>query len=241
MLVSLLPALARAQMGEQPQHRPASAIHFIYLVRHAWYDSNDPRDPRVGMELDSLGRAQAALTAGRLARGPFHVHALVSSTFTRALQTAAIIGDSLHLPVVRDSAFCECSPPSYRQDYVPARDPTARQRCLERLEDAWRRWFTPAAAGADVYDVIVAHGNVIRWLTSKALHLDTQRWPDYDIANCSITVIQVRSDSTTRLAVFSDAGHLPPAMQTWTGRGAGWSPPEPPMPPVLGGRPHRRD
>jgi hypothetical protein len=46
-----------------------------------------------------------------------------------------------------------------------------------------------------------------------------------DIGNGSITVIAVRADGSTRLASFSDVGHLPPDQQSWTGSGAGWSPP----------------
>jgi hypothetical protein len=38
-------------------------------------------------------------------------------------------------------------------------------------------------------------------------------------------VIAVRSDGSTRLAVFSDASHIPVEKQTWTGRGAGWNGP----------------
>lgn len=244
LLAAALPACVRAQGAREramgaPRDTTHAGMRFIYLIRHGWYNANDPRDPRVGMALDSLGRAQARLTGDRLARLPLHPASLVSSTFTRAAETADIIGESLHMSVARDSDICECSPPSYRPDYV-REDSKARQAaCEEQLERAWARYVKPASDANDVYDVLVCHGNVIRWFTSKALHLDTQRWPDYDIGNCSITVIEVRPDGATRLAAFSDTGHMPPTMQTWTGRGAGWSLPDPAMPPVFGGRRHR--
>jgi len=244
LLACLLPACARAQgpreraMGA-PRDTAHAGMRFLYLIRHGWYNANDPRDPRVGMALDSLGRAQARLTGDRLAHLPLHPTSLVSSTFTRAAETADIIGESLHMTAARDSDICECSPPSYRPDYVRADNAAERDSCQARLERAWTRYVEPAGGADDVYDVLVCHGNVIRWFTSKALHLDTQRWPDYDIGNCSITVIEVRPDGATRLAAFSDTGHMPPTMQTWTGRGAGWSLPDPAMPPVFGGRRHR--
>ena len=47
-------------------------------------------------------------------------------------------------------------------------------------------------------------------------------WPGMEIGNGSLTIIAVRPDSTTRLIMFSDVGHLPTNRQSWTGKGAGW-------------------
>ena len=206
-----------------------AGIRYLYLLRHGWYDADDPRDARLGKGLDSLGRAQAKLTGERLAALPVRMDRLVSSTFTRAMETADILGESLRMCADRDSEVSECSPPSYRQDYVDLRDSAMRDTCQARLTRAWARYVRPAGGREDRHDVLVCHGNVIRWFVTRALGLDPSRWPDYDIANCSITAIGVRADGTMRLAALSDTGHLPPSLQTWTGRGAGWSP-RPPAP-----------
>jgi len=76
--------------------------------------------------------------------------------------------------------------------------------------------------------VLVCHGNVIRWFVAKTLAQDTNRWWGMEIGNGSLTVLAVRPDGSVRLAMFSDVGHLPLDVQTWTGRGAGWwAPPAP--------------
>jgi serine/threonine-protein phosphatase PGAM5 len=224
-----------ARAMNAPRDTARAGIHYLYLIRHGFYDEGDPRDARVGKALDSLGRAQAKLTGERLAGLPITMDRLVSSTFTRAMETADIMGEALHMRAVRDSELCECSPPSYRQDYVAVRDSVARDSCQSRLIRAWARYVRPAGGREDRHDVLVCHGNVIRWFVTRALGLPTTRWPDYDIGNCSITAIEVRADGSLRLAAFSDTGHLPTRLQTWTGRGAGWSP----QPPALA-RPRMR-
>lgn len=216
-----------------------TAWRYVYLVRHGWYDFGDPRDERIGKGLDSLGRVQAKLVGERLAALPVRIHSLTSSTFTRAMETADDIGALLRMQSQRDSLLSECQTPSMRAD-LNAREPQADQdTCLARMERAFAKYIRPAGGREDVHDVLVAHGNVIRWFTVKALGLDTRHWTDLDLGNASITAIAVRPDGTARLVAFSDTGHLPPALQTWTGRGAGWSPPAPrtPRPAVPGLRP----
>ena len=202
-------------------------LHFIYMIRHGWYDADDPRDERVGKGLDSLGRQQARLTGERLAALPIHIDRVVSSTFTRAAQTGDDIAAILHMPVERDSDLCECQPISAREDYNRMLQPGESDACIAQLTRVWARYFTPVTGSADRHDVLVAHGNVTRWLLTRALGIDSKRWSDFSIGNGSITAFIVRPDGSVTLAAWSDTGHLPANLQTWTGRGAGWSPPPP--------------
>ncbi len=233
LLLSLFAAAESCAQGAAPggaAARPDSTrpgLHFVYMIRHGWYDADDPRDERVGKGLDSLGHAQARLTGERLASFPFRVDRLVSSTFTRAAQTGDDIGAILHVPVVRDSDLCECQPVSLREDYNRMIQPGESEACIAQLERVYARYFTPAATHEDRHDVLVAHGNVSRWLLCRALGLDTKHWSDFSIGNGSITAFVVRPDGSVGLAAWSDTGHLPANLQTWTGRGAGWSPPPP--------------
>ncbi|MEO5618139.1 MAG: histidine phosphatase family protein [Candidatus Eisenbacteria bacterium] len=218
-----------------------TGYRYLYLVRHGWYDFGDKRDDRIGMGLDSLGRVQARLVGERLAALPVKIHSLTSSTLTRARETADDIGVLLRMQPERDSLISECQTPSLRAD-LNAREPQADQdACQARMLRAYARYVHPAGSREDVRDVLVAHGNVIRWFVTKTLGLDTKNWTSLDLANGSITVIAVRPDGMARLVAFSDTGHLPPAAQTWTGRGAGWSPPAPrtPRPAVPGIKPGR--
>ncbi len=227
---------ALAQGGAAPPAAPATSAardttltgwRYLYMVRHGWYDFGDPRDERLGKGLDSLGRVQARLTGERLASLPVRMHSLVSSTLTRAAETADDIGVLLRMQPERDSLISECTAPSLRAD-LNAREPQADQdTCQARLERAYARYVRPAGSREDRRDVLVAHGNVIRWFVARTVGLDTRAWTNFDLGNGSITVIAVRPDGSARLVAFSDTGHLPPAAQTWTGRGAGWSPPAP--------------
>jgi len=223
---------AGAQNMGAPRDTVNTGLRFVYLIRHGWYDGSDPRDERIGKGLDSLGRGQAQLLADRLLHMPVTFTSLVSSTFTRARETADIVGQTLRMSAVRDSGLSECTPPSIRADYGRNLAPGEMDSCQSKLERSYARYVCPAGSPADQRDLLVCHGNVIRWFVSKALGLDTHVWPNFDIGNCSITTLVVRPDGSVHLASFSDTGHLPVSAQTWTGRGAGWSPP----PPSAGGR-----
>ena len=230
LLLSLFVASESCAQGATPgagAAPPAQGLHFIYVIRHGWYDASDPRDERVGKGLDSLGHQQARLTAERLAALPIHIDRLVSSTFTRAAQTGDDIAAILHLPAERDSDLCECQPISARDDYNRMLQPGESDACIAQLTRLYGRYFTPAGTREDRHDVLVAHGNVTRWLLTRALGIDSKRWSDFSIGNGSITAFIVRPDGSVTLAAWSDTGHLPANLQTWTGRGAGWSPPPP--------------
>jgi serine/threonine-protein phosphatase PGAM5 len=82
-----------------------------------------------------------------------------------------------------------------------------------------------ATPHADRHDVLVCHGNVIRWFVSRAVSGDPRHWLSMDIGNGSLTILAVRPDGSVRLVCFSDVGHLPVSKQTWLGRGAGWGKP----------------
>ena len=42
-------------------------------------------------------------------------------------------------------------------------------------------------------------------------------WLGMSIANCSLTVVQVRADGSTKLIAFADSGHIPYEMTTYPG------------------------
>lgn len=88
--------------------------------------------------------------------------------------------------------------------------------CRQQLEGAFARHFRPTS-GPDSSVAIVCHGNVIRYFWCRAFGVDPKLWSSMMIGHCSVTVIQVRRDSTFRLVSFSDVGHLPPALQTYSG------------------------
>ncbi|HET9951469.1 MAG TPA: histidine phosphatase family protein [Candidatus Eisenbacteria bacterium] len=218
---SLAGAGLAAAAGDAPQ-----GVRYVCLIRHAIYDRVDSLDEKTANGLNSLGREQAALVAARLAALPVKADRFVSSDLLRALETSEAIGKAIGRTAERDSLLAECTSPSSRPGLDETSDPAELAACRAAMEAAWAKYFTPSPA-SDAHDVIVCHGNVIRWFVNRALGNDVRHWTSLDIGNASLTVISVRADGTTRLVMFSDVGHLPVAKQTWAGKGGGWGPAKP--------------
>lgn len=204
-----------------PQRQAPRGVRYVYLIRHGMYDRVDSLDDRVANGLSRLGHEQAMLLAERLAALPVKARLLVSSDFTRARETADDIAGVLGMKAERDTLIEECSPPSDRPGQDRGRDSADVSSCEAKLRSAWEKYFRPSPE-ADAHDLLVCHGNVIRWFVNRAMGNDVRRWASMDIGNASLTIIAVRADGTTHLVMYSDVGHLPPEKQTWLGRGPGW-------------------
>lgn len=220
---SLALAAARAP-ADSP---PTKGTRTIVLVRHGIYDDQDPRDPDVGKALIPLGEEQARRAGERLAKWPLRVGTLHSSSMTRARQTAEIIGQALDRKPTLTTELRECTPPTDRPEVGKEEFPGERDSCRIRLEAAWTRYFRPTN-GADSVDVLVCHGNVIRWLLARSIGLDPGLWLNLTTHNGGFTVIEARPDGRVRLVAFNDTGHLPKELVTPAPRTA--APPTPPAP-----------
>jgi serine/threonine-protein phosphatase PGAM5 len=205
-------------------------VRTVILVRHGAYDEADERDPDLGRALTEEGREQARLVAERLASFPVRVDAVHASTMTRARQTAGIIGTSLRMEPRLSRLIRECTPPSERADIMARETPQSLAACTDTLQQAWARFFVPSPE-RDSTVVLVCHGNVIRYLTAKALGLDSLRWLRMSVGNCSITTLRVRPDGRCQVLEVGDVGHLPPRLQSRL-----WSPAPRPARPAPGGR-----
>jgi len=210
IILSALPATARFPTYEEP-------IRHLYLIRHGEYDQDDERDPDVGRHLLGLGHAQARLVADRLAAMNIEFTSIQASTMSRARETGEIVATrfpALELTLHRD--IRECLPTTRRLDIMADESPEDVAECEANLNAAWDRLFTPAV-GVDAHDIVLCHGNVIRWFVTRALAVDTEAWLGMSIANCSLTVIQVKPDGSCKLVSYGDMGHIPPHMQTYPG------------------------
>ena len=210
-LLCLLTATAAAVLPTRDE-----PVRNIYLIRHGEYEHGvDTADEG---SLVALGRQQTRLVAARLDAQPVAITSLQASTMNRARETAGIIAE--HFPDLEPALFediRECTPPTTRQDIMEEMEPGEAETCVAELEAAWARIFRPATADHDEHDVIVCHGNVIRWFTARVLENDPLNWLEASIANCSLTVVQVRADGSTKLISFADSGHIPWEMTTYPG------------------------
>jgi len=194
----------------------APAVRTLYLVRHGFYDPVKGADEKTAMGLNPVGREQAAFVGARLAALPVKFDTFVSSELTRARETGDLIGEKLGRACSRDGRLNETTPPGagLKAEQIDA-------GAEAQLDAAWKHYAVPAD-GAPASDLLVCHGNVIRWFVCRALGVDVQQWTRLEIANCSITIIQVRADGTTRLQQFNEIAHVPVEKQTWSGKGPGW-------------------
>lgn len=211
LLTAALPALVGA--ADPPRgNPPGRGVRTLVLVRHGAYDEADPRDPDVGRALTVEGREQARRAGARLAGFPLRVDAVHASTMTRARQTGEIVAAALRQPLRLSRLIRECTPPTERADIMARERPEDLSACRDTLELAWSRFFRPSPV-RDSTEVLVCHGNVIRWLTGRALGLDPMNWLRMSIGNASLTTIRVRPDGSCQVLGVGDVGHLPNALQ----------------------------
>jgi serine/threonine-protein phosphatase PGAM5 len=193
-------------------------IRTIYLIRHGEYDQTDTTDSDIGKKLTPLGIAQARLISARLQGMPVEFNSLTSSTMTRARETAVIINqDFPKLKLQQSDLIRECTPPTWRKDIMDETDSLELIECVDNLEKAFEEIFIPSPDSKDRNDIIVCHGNVIRYFVTKVLNVDSMSWLQMSITNCSLTIIRVLPDGKMKLDTFSDYGHIPENIRTFTG------------------------
>lgn len=206
-LFAAVPAQAAAPQTADPR---AAAARTIVLVRHGNYVEDPKIDEKIGPHLSPLGSAQAHLAGARLAATPGHFDGMFVSPMQRARDTAAIIGESFpgsRFHVVDDLA--ECTPPTRRTEVSKDQKPEDLAACKAQLDRAFARFFKPAT-GKPQTDLLVCHGNVTRYLVTRALGVDAAAWLEMSVRHASITLIRVEADGRFKVIAVGDAGHIPP-------------------------------
>lgn len=192
----------------------AAAPRTIVLVRHGHYDADPAADPRLGPHLSPLGVAQAHLVGARLAGLPARFDGLYVSPLQRARDTAAAIAGVFpgrDFELIEDLA--ECTPPS-REARIMQSEPAADlAACRAQLDRLFKAQFRPAE-GAARTELFVAHGNVIRYLVTRALGVDETAWLSMSVGHVSITRIRIEADGSFKVIAVGDVGHLPPNLLT---------------------------
>lgn len=193
----------------------------ILMVRHGQYES--------GGSLTALGREQAALTGVRLKQvlAGKHVRRIFHSNLPRARETAEIIQQQFSPNIIqlRESALlaeaipAEPDPPCAEcPEYVPAEG--------RRLEQGFRTFFarppekpenqlTNGPPHPISVDIIVGHGNCIRFFLCRAMQLDPRFWLRMSVFNCGISWVDLDADGVVSVRAVGDTGHLPPHQITY--------------------------
>jgi serine/threonine-protein phosphatase PGAM5 len=58
------------------------------------------------------------------------------------------------------------------------------------------------------FDIIVCHGNVIRYMFCRALQLPPEAWLRLSIFNCSLTYLMLKPNGRVSCRMLGDIGHL---------------------------------
>ena len=175
---------------------------FITLVRHG-HCVEDQDDP----DLTDLGQRQAEKVA----------HALESNTFgsvyfsplLRAKHTADIITTKHNdVKMISLSSLKEgvpTIPPQFR-GYFEELSRTRSNLSDESVEEhkrqfdkAFEQIFQPSQQ-ENSHDLVVCHGNIIRYLVCRCLAIDPHKWVQLTVDHCSITQVVVAPDSIQSLA-----------------------------------------
>lgn len=204
---------ANAPMAKEPAPAPP-AMREIVLVRHGHYVADPAIDERIGPGLSPIGVAQARLAGARLAGDLSRFDGLYVSPMQRARDTAGSIGQSFPqqtFDVVADMA--ECTPPTRRKEITANEKPESLDACKAQLDRLFARFFaTKADAGRS--DLLVCHGNVIRYLVTRALGVDSEAWLEMSVGHASITRIRVEPDGRYKIIAVGDIGHIPSNLRT---------------------------
>jgi len=191
----------------------APAPRIIVLARHGHYDLDPKADPRVGPGLSSLGIAQAELLGARLA-GEADFDAVLVSPLQRAQDTARVAAASLGEPALTTlEGLAECTPPTHSAGDTADSTPESLKACTEQLDRLFATEFKPAN-GRPRRELLVCHGNVIRYLVSKTLGLDPKSWLAMSFGHTSLSTIRIDADGSMRLLGAGDLGHIPPNLRT---------------------------
>lgn len=187
----------------------------IYLLRHGQYRLKD-RDQG---DLTHKGQQQARLTALALRDIPFT--RIISSPVRRAVHTADLVAEMLpDAQRTQDAMLRECIPsiPDRYADFFaehhPNLTPDMLTTCMANLDAAFDEYFAPFHDDGDIYELIVCHGNVIRYIVSRVLQMGATGWARMLINNCGITRVLVEGEDNMVLVSHNDIGHIPLAILT---------------------------
>jgi len=258
------------RMHSSAQTTSTTSTRVIHLVRHGQFNQKGKDDTK--HTLTDLGKKQASLAGKRLRdiipKGTTPKR-IVSSTMTRAEETAQIIRDEYFKEVEtieKSDLLREGGPTRPEPDtWTPYGGPSEAEYWKDgaRIEAGFRWLFhrpkpakvkkvlneeekttttttaekndetkrnktknkggdTAAAAAVAVpgsplpsaqeetHEIVICHGNVIRYSILRLLQLPPEAWLRFSLYNGSLTRVEIRSDGLCSVRYVSDAGFMKP-------------------------------
>lgn len=213
MRISILCLALLASVPALAADAPEPAVRTLVLVRHGHYLPDPAADEKLGPGLSDLGVAQARLGGGRLA-GEGGFDRVLASPMTRAQQTARVLVDDLGAgEAITDPDLAECTPSTRRAAVNDSASEADRKACEAQFDRAFARHFVPAS-GAPRRELLVCHGNAIRYLLTRALGVDREAWLEMSLGHVSLSTVRIAADGSMQVIAAGDVGHLPPGLRT---------------------------
>lgn len=197
--------------GRQVTYNKKLGERRIILVRHGKYVVTGERDDQC--RLDDLGKSQARETAVRLTEEGIKFDRIVSSTLTRARETAEIIkagldfdGELSYDELLAEGPPAKTIPRSKRLEESGFFDNLDTEG--PRIHQGFKKYMTRCETKADETVLLVCHGNVIRSFVCRALQFPVEAWLRLCTDHCGITEFRIQADGKVSLRRFGDSGHL---------------------------------
>jgi serine/threonine-protein phosphatase PGAM5 len=170
--------------------------------------------------------------------GPCHIKAIHVSDMIRAKETAELIAEQMQYYTPKNKLLLQPPDPllnetlpapmvPIRPDITGATEEIDANR--ERVEEAFRKYFyrddgivsdlddESSNNEYDEFEVIVCHGNMIRYFLCRALQLPPEAWLRFSTFNCSITYLVIRPEGLVVCRSVGDTGHLNYDQTTFSG------------------------
>lgn len=235
---------SKQKEGEKSSRKKKS--RHLLLVRHGQYDERSSEDKdrkltplgrkqaiQTGIRLAEIAKGSANFEKERF-NGKCKVKTIYVSDMTRAKETANLIAKQFH---ESDNMVVQ-EPDPLLNEALPAPMVPIRPDILgatkeidehhDRIEEAFQKYFYRDDEGddeddddehaeSDDFEIVVCHGNVIRYFFCRALQLPPEAWLRLCTFNCSITYLVIRPNGMVSARMMGDIGHLDYDESTFSG------------------------
>lgn len=194
------------------------ATRYLYLVRHGNYNIYSEVDDDLGGPLTALGEQQAVYTGQYLSRQP--IDRIYTSTLRRAAQTTEVMTKLMPtVPVMEKRNLWEVLPVipfRLEGDFAerfPGMSPeriAAQRASADAAFDEFFQYIGDPDSQDEVHEVLVCHGNLIRYLVCRTLNADTRAWANMMIHQGSVTRVALDDNDGMLLMTFNEITHMPP-------------------------------
>ncbi|CAJ1375093.1 unnamed protein product [Effrenium voratum] len=185
----------------------------LLFVRHA--------QPGEEAELSPLGLQQAELAAQRIFSqvGLSKYKVIFHAPSAEAKATADVIQKRLGKVLAKESDLLVEGVPM-----VPDPAPEQLQQLpkdvlfkdMVRAEGALRtHLWRPAGGPESTAEIVVGHGNQMRYVLCRALQLNPNVWSRFAAGHATVSWLEISSDGSVLLREFGGSGHLPPELRTY--------------------------